>query len=241
MFTKFPTVETIEQVKTAYIPEYSIDSAFAHVNCLLENEEDDDIPLDVEQTLAEIQAECLDMQQNQENLGDRVSVVQKVEDGVENTIIINFLTEELIKFRDSEIVEHVDFKTSDHLFINDYHICVSDLDSLTEKIDAGIFKISNASNLAETSSERRNKETVRLVREFIDIFEEQMQKLEDKCTSEYEAYIEICFVITQLIQTFKKDTFVHDAKLFLELFSTSKIVKEVTSVLLDIHSEYDDI
>ena len=66
MFTKFPKVETIEQVKTAYIPEYSIDSAFAHVNCLLENEEDDDIPLDVEQTLAETQAECLDMQQNQE-------------------------------------------------------------------------------------------------------------------------------------------------------------------------------
>ena len=79
------------------------------------------------------------------------------------------------------------------------------------------------------------------MREFIDIFEEQMQKLEDKCTSEYEAYIEICFVLTQLMLTFKKDTFVADAKLFLELFSKSKIIREVTTVLLDIRAEYDDL
>lgn len=166
MFTKFPTVEAIEQVKATYRPEYSIDSTFALINGLLENEEDDEISQDIDQTIAEIQAECIDTQQNRENLSDRVSVVQREEDGVRNTVIINFLTEELIKFRNNEIVEHVDFKTGKPLFkfkddyrriFNDYHICVSDLESLTEKIDDGIFEVVDASNLAETSSEKKIK------------------------------------------------------------------------------------
>ena len=75
MFTKFPTVETIEQVKAAYRPEYSIDSAFSYINGLLGNKKDDGISLDIDQTLPEIQSECIDKQQNRDNLGDRVSVV----------------------------------------------------------------------------------------------------------------------------------------------------------------------
>ena len=55
-----------------------------------------------------------------------------------------------MKFRDSEIAEHANFKTGEYLskfnrgyddIFNNYHICLSDLESLIDKFDIEMSKI----------------------------------------------------------------------------------------------------